>query len=197
MLILIIIFACVAAGLFCWSLFELAALALPVMVGVTAAGWAYQSGAGAISAVLLGLAAGLGLFGTGHFLFLIARPLWARTVIIAAFVGPAVACGYLAAFGIVRHLMPSQIWQCAFAAVGAGVVGVAAFKRIDQVEDVGLAVMRLVGEADRLRLDGDTALALDIHAVKHLLRHLALGEPAGDLDRSENFIYLPLHCWIS
>lgn len=130
MLIPIIISAFVAAGLFCWLLFELAALALPVMVGVTATGWAYQSGAGAIGVVLAGWAAGLVLFGTGHFLLLITRPLWARTVIIAAFVGPAVACGYLAAFGVVRHLVPSEIWQCAVAGTGAVVVGLAAFRQI-------------------------------------------------------------------
>ena len=55
--------------------------------------------------------------------------------------------------------------------------------RVHQVEDVGLAVLRLVFEADGLRLDGDAALALDIHGIEHLVLHLARGEPAGDLDQ--------------
>src|SRR5205814_9278820 len=55
--------------------------------------------------------------------------------------------------------------------------------RVDQVEDVVLAVARLVFEADGLRLDGDATLALDIHRIEHLLDHLALFEPAGELDQ--------------
>mgnify|MGYP003381465382 CR=1 FL=1 len=35
----------------------------------------------------------------------------------------------------------------------------------DRVEDVGLAVFRLVVEADGLGLDGDAALALDLHGI--------------------------------
>ena len=38
--------------------------------------------------------------------------------------------------------------------------------RVDQVEDVVLAVGRLVAQPDGLRLDGDAALALDVHRVR-------------------------------
>ena len=55
--------------------------------------------------------------------------------------------------------------------------------RVDQVEDVILAVMRPVLQADGLRLDGDAALALDIHGIEHLLDHLALGQAPGELDQ--------------
>ena len=54
---------------------------------------------------------------------------------------------------------------------------------VDQVEDVVLAVARLVIEPHGLRLDGDAALALDIHGIEHLLLHLARLEPAGELDQ--------------
>ena len=58
--------------------------------------------------------------------------------------------------------------------------------RVHQVEDVILAVLGVVGEADRLRLDGDAALALDVHGIEHLLlaRHFAVGEAAGHLDQT-------------
>ena len=56
--------------------------------------------------------------------------------------------------------------------------------RIDQVEDVILAVARLVFKADGLRLDGDAALALDVHGIEHLLDHLALLQAAGELDQA-------------
>src|SRR4029079_10149918 len=55
--------------------------------------------------------------------------------------------------------------------------------RVDQVEDVVLAVARPIVEPDRLRLDGDAALALDIHRIEHLLDHLALLQAAGELDQ--------------
>jgi hypothetical protein len=54
---------------------------------------------------------------------------------------------------------------------------------IDQVEDVGLAVLGRIGQPHRLRLDGDTALALDIHGIEHLLLHLARLQAAGGLDQ--------------
>ena len=38
--------------------------------------------------------------------------------------------------------------------------------RVHQIEDVGLAVLGLVFEAHRLRLDGDAALALDVHRIR-------------------------------
>ena len=41
--------------------------------------------------------------------------------------------------------------------------------RVHQVEDVGLAVLGLVVQPHGLRLDGDAALALDIHRIEHLL----------------------------
>ncbi len=54
---------------------------------------------------------------------------------------------------------------------------------VDQIEDVVLAVARPVIEPHGLRLDGDAALALDIHGIEHLLLHLARLEPAGELNQ--------------
>ena len=55
--------------------------------------------------------------------------------------------------------------------------------RVHEIELIGVAVLGLVGQAHGLRLDGDAALALDIHAVEHLRPHLALLEPAADLNQ--------------
>jgi hypothetical protein len=55
--------------------------------------------------------------------------------------------------------------------------------RVDQVQDVGVAVLRRVVDADGVGLDGDAALALDIHGVEQLLLHVALGHRAGQLDQ--------------
>ena len=54
---------------------------------------------------------------------------------------------------------------------------------IHEVELIGLAVVGLIGQAHGLRLDGDAALALDVHAVEHLLLHLAHRQAAAMLDK--------------
>ena len=56
--------------------------------------------------------------------------------------------------------------------------------RVDQVEDVGLAVLRRVVQADGVRLDGDAALALEVHVVEVLGLELARLEGAGDLEET-------------
>ena len=53
---------------------------------------------------------------------------------------------------------------------------------VDQVEVVDLAVARRVFERCGLRLDGDAALALDVHRVEHLRFHLAITQAAAALD---------------
>ena len=45
--------------------------------------------------------------------------------------------------------------------------------RVDEVELVGLPVTGRVGDAHRLALDGDAALALQVHLVEQLLLHVA------------------------
>ena len=49
-----IIFALTALGALCWLLFHLAALALPLVAGISAAMLAYQSGAGLFGAGIVG-----------------------------------------------------------------------------------------------------------------------------------------------
>jgi len=53
-----------------------------------------------------------------------------------------------------------------------------------QIENVGMPIPRIVVETNRLRLDGDTALALDVHGIEHLFAHLPLGQPAAKLDQA-------------
>ena len=55
---------------------------------------------------------------------------------------------------------------------------------IDEVELVGLAVFRGVIQRDAVGLDGDPALAFQIHRVQYLGGHLPLGEPPTDLDEA-------------
>ena len=55
---------------------------------------------------------------------------------------------------------------------------------VDQVELVSFAVLRGVHHADGVGLDGDAALALEVHGVEHLGLHLARGERSGQLQQA-------------
>ena len=57
-------------------------------------------------------------------------------------------------------------------------------RRVDEVELVLLAVLALVVQTHRLRLDGDAALALDVHVVEDLRLHLSLRQCARILDQA-------------
>ena len=56
--------------------------------------------------------------------------------------------------------------------------------RVDEVELIFLAVVRDVLHAHRVRLDGDAALALQVHGVEHLLLHLARRERSRELEQT-------------
>lgn len=130
MIFLGILASIAAIGMLCWLLFTLAVFALPAFVGVTAGGWAYQTGAGWIGGVAVGLIAAALTFGIGQFLLAFVRPLWLRLLIAVAFVAPAALAGYHATHGIVQHTMPSDTWQIIFSIIGAIAVGVTAFLRV-------------------------------------------------------------------
>ena len=51
-------------------------------------------------------------------------------------------------------------------------------RRVDQVDLIVEPIARAVLKGDALRLDGDAALALEVHRVEHLVLHLAGREPA-------------------
>ncbi len=55
-------------------------------------------------------------------------------------------------------------------------------RRVDEVENVALAVFGLVVEPHSLRLDGDSALALELHGIEQLLAHVPVLDRAAELD---------------
>lgn len=119
-----------AIGVLCWLLFTLAVFALPFFAGVSAGTWAYQTGAGWLGAIIVGLVAAALTLGLGQFLLAFIRPLWIRLPIALAFVAPATFAGYHATHGIVKHTMPSDTWQIIFSVIGAAAVGFTALVRV-------------------------------------------------------------------
>lgn len=132
-----IVVSVAAIGFFCWLLFTLAVFALPFFVGVTAGMWAYDTGAGRLGAIAVGVVAGALTFGIGQLLLVFVRPLWARIAIALAFAAPATIAGYHATHGIVKHTMPSESWQVAFSVIGAVAIGVTALMRLTAMTTPG------------------------------------------------------------
>jgi len=54
---------------------------------------------------------------------------------------------------------------------------------VDEVELVGLAVLRGVHHADGVGFDGDAAFAFEVHGVEDLGLHFARGEGSGEFGR--------------
>ena len=56
--------------------------------------------------------------------------------------------------------------------------------RIDQVENIGLAIFSRVVETNGLRLDGDPALPLQIHLVQELILLFPIGQGPGKFEKA-------------
>ena len=57
--------------------------------------------------------------------------------------------------------------------------------RVDQVELIKLPIIGAIIQPHRMRLDGDAALALQIHRVQHLLHHFALRQRARSFEQTD------------
>ena len=55
---------------------------------------------------------------------------------------------------------------------------------VDEVEAINLAAFGLVAHGDRVRLDGDAALALEVHRVEVLFGHDAVTDGGGGLEQA-------------
>ena len=139
MIVLGILVSIAAIGAMYWLLFNLAVFALPFFLGLTAGGWAYDTGAGWLGAIFVGFAEAALTLAAGQALLMLIRPVWARLLISLIFVVPAVMAGFHATHGIVKHTMPSETWQMIFSVIGAIVVGITAFVRVAGMAAAGPA----------------------------------------------------------
>jgi hypothetical protein len=125
-----IILSFISLGFMCWLLFALAVQALPVFVGLTVGLAAYHSGSGEIGAFLVGLIAGAVTLAAGQIAVAAFRSPVIRTAIALVFAVPAAMAGYHAALGLAQLGVPAELWQQAFAMIGAVAVGATAWARL-------------------------------------------------------------------
>jgi len=117
------------AGL-CVLAYTLAVYALPFMLGLTAAQFAYQTGSGLIGAGVVGLFAAGVAFGVLALLFDTLRYPILRLLVALIFAAPAAVAGYALVHGITKESVPSEIWRQIFCIIGGGFVGVSALMRL-------------------------------------------------------------------
>jgi hypothetical protein len=116
--------------LLCWLLFTLAVYALPFLAGLTASLAAFDSGSGAIGALVVGVLVGGATLAIGQIAFAAFRPPPIRAAIALLYMAPATIAGYHATLGFAHIGVPSESWREALAMVGAVFVGATAFIRI-------------------------------------------------------------------
>lgn len=117
-------------ALLCVLAYTLAVYALPFLLGLIAAQFAYQTGSCLIGAGLVGLFSAGVAFGILAGLFEIIRSPVLRLIVALIFAVPAAVAGYALVHGNTKEAVPSDIWQQIFCIVGGGFVGVAAWMRL-------------------------------------------------------------------
>src|SRR5690606_11799206 len=116
-------------ALLCVLAYTLAIYALPFMLGLTAAQFAYQTGSGLIGAGLVGLFSAGVAFGILAALLEMIRTPAIRLIVALMFAAPAAVAGYALVYGVTKEAVPSEIWRQIFCIVGGGCVGMAAWMR--------------------------------------------------------------------
>ena len=117
-------------GFLCWLLFTLAVYALPFFAGMTVGLAAFQSGAGIVSAFIVGILAGGATLALGQIAFATSRTPLTRAVIGLLYAVPAAIAGYQVSFALAGIGMSTGGWQQAFAVIGAILAGITAFSRL-------------------------------------------------------------------
>lgn len=110
--------------------YRLATHALPFMIALAAARFAYGTGAGLVGAGLVALAAAAASFAILAFLFAAARAPILRLTIALVFAAPAAVAGYAIVHGVAAEIVPSPIWRQIFSVMGAIAVGISALARL-------------------------------------------------------------------
>lgn len=114
----------------CVLAYKLASLALPFMLALAVARFAYSTGGGAIGAGIVGVFVGAASFGILVLLFATLRAPILRLAVALIFAAPAVVAGYALVHGVTAEAVPSSVWRQIFCLAGGAFVGLSAFARL-------------------------------------------------------------------
>lgn len=117
-----ILMTALGLGAICALLYYCTVFALPVFIGLSAAFWAMNSGAGAGS-VVIGFVVGLFVFVVGQIAFLRTRSPVVRWAVALLFAVPAAIAGYSMMLQLSEFAIPSIAWRHIFALIGSVIIG--------------------------------------------------------------------------
>ena len=120
------IFSLLGIGMLIALMFNLAILALPLFAAVAAGRFAYDTGAGALGAIVVGFVAGAAALGAGQAILVLTRSTVVRLAVALAFTAPAAFAGYHLVLELSHIGGTHAVWQQIFAAIGSVAIGVAA-----------------------------------------------------------------------
>ena len=129
-MILGVIFSLTGIGLLIALMFNMAIFALPLFAGVTAGRFAFDTGAGWLGALLVGLVAAALTLGVAQLVLAVTRSTAIRLTIAVLFAAPAAVAGYHVVLGLSRIGGAHGLWQPVFASIGALLVAGAALTRL-------------------------------------------------------------------
>lgn len=129
-MIALLVLAIVLVGAMAVLAYRLATFALPFMLALEAARFAYATGAGWIGAGIVGFLVGVAAFGILAFLFVTLRAPILRVAVALIFAAPAAVAGYALVHGVTREAVPSEIWRQTFCIAGGIFVGCSALARL-------------------------------------------------------------------
>lgn len=122
-------------GLLCWLIFALAVYAVPFFAAVSVGMLAFNSGAGVIGGLLVGVLAGASTLVMGQIAFAMTRSAILRATIGVVFAVPAALAGYHVVLAISQIGVPSLAWREIFPCFGAASVGATAWMRLALFEE--------------------------------------------------------------
>lgn len=117
-------------GTLCWLVFNFAVYAVPTFVGLSAAMFAYQTGAGTVGAAVVGLLAGAATLAFGQRLIASAGTPALRYLVMVLFVAPAGVAGFHTAHGVTAMGVPDPTWRTLLALAGGVIVAATAWLRL-------------------------------------------------------------------
>ena len=129
-MVLGVIFSLTGICLLIGLMFNMAIFALPLFAGVTAGRLAFDTGAGWLGAILIGLVAAVLTLGVGQLVLEVANSTLLRLGIALGFAAPAAFAGYHVVLGLSRIGGAHGIWQPIFAGIGAVIIVGAALARL-------------------------------------------------------------------
>lgn len=117
-----------------WLAYKATTHALPCLIGLFAARFAFETGAGWVGAcVVFGLVA-LVTFALMRWLFASVTQPVARLMLSIAFIAPSVVISYFILNAFSAGHVPSELWRQALCVSGAVIVGLMAFVQLAEPE---------------------------------------------------------------